>query len=658
MVIKGKLHSGGQHLLDASVDIDLFAKKAQKITIITRLVKNTIPKGCNVTGSLEINSAGQQLKVDLKQHFIVTPSEIDIGSTLSYTDQHQKPKHLTGHFAVTGRKVHLHVHALNKDLLKSDTAIDIGKKEQKFDTEFVLLDNSPVVLSLHLQDMNSFKYASYQKDKPDTKLAVNGQVIIGQVAEVHADLYKDGQKKPLFSVGIYLDSKRFLKPNFEYSKDNVAFTLDLYRELLAKRNEQLKTVVKEITSEAITEVNDLFQHLKKAQPNFKPVLDYYQAELEKLKQELNADTTITEIQATLNKIFGGLISVITKTISQLTERMAELTKQFNEITEKITEAIKVIVPRIKESAEKILHAAIEIVDAAAKLGTTYVKAILDILNEHQKEIKELLTAVTSLAHDIVEIILKGFSQVQKEVDSAIKLTVQQIQALPIFDFIKEKYSEISNFQVPEAVFVPIEEAFVQLKKILPTEELREFFTVTYNYIIKHIKRQNVDNAIEIQNIYTHAVDALQSIIQLLQRHGSVDQLYGLFGTSFHGDFGYFKHLPGFPILRVSLFNILRNHELPTIAEIYHTYRPTLYASDIIPPFSKTGIVVEGGHFFTFDGRHLTLAGTCDYVLARDTRDGNFTIIGSFNNGKLISITLTAPGESITVKSNGNVSLFI
>lgn len=47
------------------------------------------------------------------------------------------------------------------------------------------------------------------------------------------------------------------------------------------------------------EIRNVLDHLKKAQPNIKPLLDYYEAELNKLKDELHADQTIKDIQATL-----------------------------------------------------------------------------------------------------------------------------------------------------------------------------------------------------------------------------------------------------------------------------------------------------------------------------------------------------------------------
>jgi hypothetical protein len=84
----------------------------------------------------------------------------------------------------------------------------------------------------------------------------------------------------------------------------------------------------------------------------------------------------------------------------------------------------------------------------------------------------------------------------------------------------------------------------------------------------------------------------------------------------------------------------------------------LLPSDIVAPFSKFGIVIDGGHIFTFDGNHFGMVGDCTFILAQDMQDGNFSIVANFNKGSLISVTLTEPKESITLKNNGNVSSFL
>lgn len=62
----------------------------------------------------------------------------------------------------------------------------------------------------------------FLSDNPKNKVMVNGQMVLGQLAQIHADFLKDGEKKNLFHALVHLDEKQFLKPDFGYSKENVA----------------------------------------------------------------------------------------------------------------------------------------------------------------------------------------------------------------------------------------------------------------------------------------------------------------------------------------------------------------------------------------------------------------------------------------------------
>lgn len=68
-------------------------------------------------------------------------------------------------------------------------------------------------------------FRCFLSDNPNTKLTVNGRVVLGQLAEIHADAFKDGVKKDLFHGLIHLDEEKFLKPDFGYNKDNVVYAI-------------------------------------------------------------------------------------------------------------------------------------------------------------------------------------------------------------------------------------------------------------------------------------------------------------------------------------------------------------------------------------------------------------------------------------------------
>ncbi|XP_011166991.1 apolipophorins [Solenopsis invicta] len=658
MTLKGKLHYGGEHLLDANVDIDVFAKKTQKINIVAKLNRQDIEKGHNLTSVIEVNSRGQQLKVDLKSHFAIGEDKLGFGSILSYTDINQKPKSVGILFDTDETQLYFLVTGHNKELLKVDSKLHLQKNVQKLDTEIVIVGKS-FMTTLEAHDWNSFTYTEYNKDNPNTKININGRVVLGQLAEIHADGYKDGTKKHLFHALIHLDEEKFLKPDFGYEKDNIGYAVDYYRKESIELLKQLKDTVTEISDEVERELKDLVEHLKKSQPNIKPLLDYYEAELNKLKNELHADQTIKDIHTTFNKYFGAIIAAVADTMKEVTARLSELQKEYNEIVSRIEEAWKTIYPQLKESYHKIADVYIKFVDSVANVLTVYLKTILVLINEHQKELKELAVVASELTRDIAKIILKAVSQIKKDVDEFIVLLKNQMKALPIFEMAKEQYQDLINLEIPETVLGSIHDLSEAIKPMLPTNEVRQLFTATYEYIMKHVKHEKVDDNHEIKKIYDYTIDAVASLVKLI---GSSDTVHNLVEELFEAqlpvEFEMLAKLPAITSFKVSLLDQIRNNELPSLTDLFYTYFFVPYraivSSEVVPPYTKVGIVTDGGHIFSFDGNHLDMPGDCTYVLAQDMLDGNFSVVANFNKGNLVSVTVTEPKESITMKHNGNI----
>ncbi|KAL6267909.1 hypothetical protein P5V15_000977, partial [Pogonomyrmex californicus] len=655
MAVKGKLHYGGEHLLDANVDIDVFAKRTQKINVVAKLNQHNIEKGHNVTSVIEVNSRGQQLKFDLKSHAALSENKIGFGSMLSYIDSHQKPKSMGILFAADPTTAYLLITSPNKEILRVDAKLELKKNLQKLNTEVAIVGNKPIVSQFEAHDWNSFTYTEYDQDEPNTKLVVNGRLVLGQLAEIHADMFKDGTKQNLFHGLIHLDEKKFLKPDFGYNKDNVVHVIEEERRRGIELMKQLKDASIEIVNELEQELKSFVEHLKKAQPNMKALLEYYETELNKLKTELHADQTMKDIQATLHKYFGAIISAVGDTLKQISVRLNELQKEYNELVAKMEDAWNTVYPQLKESYNRIVNAYIKIVDTIVEFSMVYLKMLLTVINDHQKELKELAIMASEVAQDIAKVIFKAIAQINKDVDEFVILLKNQMKALPIYDLIKEQYQDVINFQVPESVLASIHELSEAIKAMLPTEELRQLFSATYEYIMKHVKHEKVDDTSEIKKIYDYALNAIASLIKLLETSGTLDNLMGsLFDTHLPVELEMLMKLPAVTSFKMSLINLIRNNELPSALDLYYTYRPTLLPSNIIPPFSKFGTVVDGGHFFTFDGNYLSMPGDCTYVLAQDMQDGNFSVVANFNKGNLISVTVTEPKESITLKNNGNI----
>lgn len=295
------------------------------------------------------------------------------------------------------------------------------------------------------------------------------------------------------------------------------------------------------------------------------------------------------------KTFGAVFEVIADVVKHLVMRFEMIQKQVSETMSKISEAMKAIYPQIKESVDKILDACLQVFEALSNLGLAYLKAILNVINEHQKELKELISVGSDIVQDVAKICFKAFAQLEKDIKDFITMLVQQLKAFPIYDSIKEKYQELIKYevschtfdvfwkiyarcvnffrtQIPEGVWATIKDMSENFKAILPTKELMELFDVISVYISKLLKRENVDDSSELKKIWSHAVNAFESVLALMQSFVTTDKILDVFNMKINPDFSFFRQILGLSTFRLSLINLILSNELPTPMELYYTYR--------------------------------------------------------------------------------------
>ncbi|XP_031841889.1 retinoid- and fatty-acid binding glycoprotein apolipophorin [Nomia melanderi] len=656
MVVKGTLNVGEERLLHANLEVDVFEKKAQKISITADVQRHPIGGGNNVTSDIQVHSVGQKLKLSLNSWAAYSDKEVGASSYFTYNDVHQKPKSLGGLARANWNGADLLLTLPDQELIREQWKIDVSKDAVNILGELSLLGEPAEVLKFESKGLNSFKATMYRQDNPKEKVVVNGQLVLGQLAEVHANMYEDSAKKELFRVLLHLDEKQFLKPDFSYDKENL---MKVWKDE-EKRASELKKKSSEVGERAMKhlteETGDLTQHLKKAQPNLQPLLDYYQGELKKLEQEISADETVKAIEATLKHYFGGIASVIHKAMKSLAESLQQLQKRLNDMLNNLKEEWKSVYPVLQTYYQKIFEQFMEILEALAKLGKACLEALLDLINSYQKELQDVMSVISSLTQDLSKTVTKILEKLKGDIDEFTSMLSNQLKALSIYDMAKERYEQLKNWEVPEYLLGTVKEICNLLKNSAPTMEVRLLVEATCEYFGKLLKQEKVDTTAELKKLYSLAVPAIRSVISAVQKQvtwGDVP-VGGSVRIPSLLDLSLLSKLPGIFTLRVSAMNLLRNGELPTLLDLYYTYRPTRHLSDLVPPFSKVGIVTDGGHFFTFDGRHMTMPGTCTYILAQDMQDGNFSIVANFNEGNLISVTITEPKESITLKNNGNI----
>lgn len=164
----------------------------------------------------------------------------------------------------------------------------------------------------------------------------------------------------------------------------------------------------------------------------------------------------------------------------------------------------------------------------------------------------------------------------------------------------------------------------------------------------------------LKAIYVSFLKAARSVGDLLRPYISEhsENKLGSWWAPVPLSFDIVRHLPHVPTVKFSVWNYIRNEELPSVKDAVRTYRPHGFNPlNWIPPLPKVARVIDGIHLITFDGRHITLPGACQYVLAQDVVNGNLSIVATIADGALTSIGLVdKSGDAIEIGSDAQAKL--
>lgn len=222
--------------------------------------------------------------------------------------------------------------------------------------------------------------------------------------------------------------------------------------------------------------------------------------------------------------------------------MAEVLEKFEDALysslENIYNVFKTkIVPQLQEIAEKLG----ELVHGAAKsladLIFLYIAKVSEIIKAHEADFKKIATSISEIGRELGLTVAKALSQIKDELTNFVNALVEQIKALPVTDIIKEKYAELTgSLNLGEDILEVLNEFVNTIKAVLPTPEFQEVVQMTYDYVAKKIKKEQVDDAASLKQIY-HALErAVKSILKLLQAEGSTEALQNLMNTNVSKNF--------------------------------------------------------------------------------------------------------------------------
>ncbi|XP_071450261.1 apolipophorins-like [Hetaerina americana] len=673
LVVRGEATIGAPHnWVDSKLELDVFAKKDQMIVMNVKLHHEAVQGGHNMTGLMDLKSKSQNVDLEWVTHAAYTKRSLGVGTFATYLNTKKERVDTGVLFRASTDSLYLLVKAPKHEIVRADVKMDFSEVKQAITSEVCLFGKHTHVDTYEFRGLNSFKYSSHEKGSPNDQFQAHGTLVWGKAMEVHVDRLKGGQKEVLAFLTLALDQEHFFDVKHAWEQAHIKTYLSDVKNDYTYMVDEAKKMTQEMSKGFEAEGKALLELLKKSSPNFKPLLESYKTQLNEFKEEILSDEHVHEIVVALEKFIGTLKETFAKTIEKLNHMNEEFVKAWNQYWEKVIAFYEKMMPMVRESVSKVVAVFAEGFEKMSHYTVELFEKLFEFMQQFSGEFKAVGKVIVQFIQDVARTVGKLLDEVKHRYEELRKVAAEHLKAVPAFDMIKEYYDEfVAN--LPETVYGVMTEVMATLKESAPTDELKEFLTSLESYLKMKIQKTACDDQAELKKLYTLLVKAIKSLEELLRAQGhdypkdfSLAQLKIPFWTMGPGSQQWtfnleeIARLPFFFAVRASPF-FYKVEDFPTPTEIFSAFVPSLL-KDEFPPYNGHGYLVGGEHFFTFDHKHYTLSGcACDYVLAQDFEDGNFSIVGHFEGGKLLSITLMDPkgvielSTDLKVKFNGQPS---
>ncbi|XP_066996773.2 apolipophorins [Anabrus simplex] len=648
-------------ILDSSLDLDVFKKENQKITVLVQGNVENIQNGLKYLQKLEIKSKGQNIDIVLQEEGEISVSRLMYIASLNYRISKQPKKEAILKLEGTLKNLNFLVKIPSAEILRIEGSVKKENDLPVVDAEISAIGLETLVIHSALEKKGLFTFTSnvHKKNAPNNKVVLSGS--IDDIVGVRAERVKGGDRQDLFHVSISTKNEDFLKTDFGWSTENIRKLTEEVRQDISKMLQKVKKFVTDFVTQLKDELISLLDTLRKNQPNIKRLMEVGQQQMKLIRNEIENDAVLHEISENLQKIFGEVAAILEETIKEVSNVLQSVYSAILSFEHAVIEAVKNASPAISEAWKNVVESVIGLVEIALQELSEIISEIAKFVQLYEAEVKQYLLLFTEFLQDIGKVVSGALHKIVDELRDFSKIVVDEVKSLNIYSEAKKRYAEfiddLENLDLASKIWGPLREILAYIKEGLPTVEVQDFVSHLEEYIDKVIKHQPVDYKSEVKTIYQKLVRAIKSVITMLRGYmQEPDVDVGLPGYKVPLSISSVLDLPRLVAVRFSPLSYLISEELPDLQELYYTYKPTLDPLDWIPPYKAYGILVDSNNFFTFDHRHYKLKGSCSYVLAQDYHDGNFSIVANLEGGQLQSIAITDGTDSIELLADRSLKV--
>ncbi|XP_016944042.2 apolipophorins [Drosophila suzukii] len=650
--ISGRLNGNvDQQIASAEIVFDVFRLPEQKVVGNSEWRNSPSKNGFNIASTTTVKSAGLQFLYQITSNAAIDKEAQEYNFGVEINDNGSidiKAKSI-----LSKENLEISLSESNKQIVRIVGDFSSQKRYAKFNTKVQVIDKNPIEFTSEIQP-TSAKISLKRQDFIDG----NAEIKLGK--ELKFDV--SGSGKQLFNGRVALDATNFLQTNYVFNDDNVnAFLLNADTEV----NKDTEYIAKNIKArfEKLQQATDKNMKLaKEALPDFSKLKGKLVENAKRLIQELEADPSIEPIIDGVRTAFVKISAIIDDLGKALLETFEKAQKSFVEISEKLQALWK---DSLLKAWEDFILTVNNLIGTLHKefirVYTKTIKSLLSVLEKYGPALKNYGKAVAETLKPINDAVQELVKLLVRAAESAIDELKEYAANLPSFESIRNEINDkVKSLKLIEKATELVNSLFDQLSILPQTPETTEFLQKLQDYLSAKLKQQQINDEKSLEELGKLLIKAIRSIWVSIKSTAPGSSAHAI---DFQSWFGSLTHsldslstLPTILSFRSSFVNYLLNENWDALFN-KNVLKSWIFFND----FELRGHVVDGQHIFTFDGQNYAYPGNCKYILAQDSVDNNFTIIGQLANGKLKGITLVdrdgnfaEVADNLALKINGNL----
>ncbi|KAK4878786.1 hypothetical protein RN001_011292 [Aquatica leii] len=631
--------------------IDVFANPNQQIVISGNINTNKVGKnGNSIKTVYEVKSQGMNLNIKYEEELLLDYENYQFKYIEMMTTNIRNQKRVNeAKLTIDAHETIFAIKICDRDLVDYKCQHSINGDTIIMNSNINIIGVPALTGYTEITKPATLKHTIGMKNSPNDKFSIYAAYIPNQIAEIKTEMIQNGAKINLARGSVKLDERNFLKSDSGLEAKNIEkHIIEPFKKHFDHFLKEVQAVAVAASKDCSLEAQNMADVLTNHAPNFKPLKNYYDAELKKLHDEIVSDKTLKEIEEFLMSIFGAFIQSTQEVFTRVSEMIESAVLTIQQQSARTVEIInKELIPKFTEIAQNIIKLGANILEQLVDLAVTYVAKITAFFEEHRDEIKRLVDTCAAVVQDLGRALYKIGKHAQIVVSKEWNDFAEGVRKLPIAEELKARYQQLLNgVEVPTALINTLKEAFITLKDAMPSQELKKLVGAVSDYIEKKLRNEKVDDVAALQNIVRLLMEIIDKLFSSVDAKGVQlpDRPMSLLSAD------VFSNWPKFGTVKLSPVNYFKTERLPSLSELL--YAISLNPNHWIPPYQLDAIIVQGQHIFTFDGKHLTFPGDCSYLLARDAFNGNFTIVATLSKGVLTAITFSDKRNLVTVKKGG------